>query len=124
MNDLAAKAGMTVKGSRRHKNPQKMASMPIMICGGCGGEIDFEVVVINPRKESKGSARTLKIVNKDSAFYGQEGILVNEKKELGSHPYKTVAKFRKMAETSGGYLVLMPNGEEFFFSPNEVKFVN
>lgn len=60
------------------------------------------------------------IVNKDSPHFGQQGIIVDEREELGNY-YFLLMKLRTKQGSQNGRLVRFPDGENFFFSPREIE---
>lgn len=61
------------------------------------------------------------IINKDSSHFGQRGILVDEKIELGNYCFELLMKFRTAQGNQNGRLVNLPDGKNFFFSPREIE---
>lgn len=66
----------------------------------------------------------VKIINKNCAYFGQTGTVVNEREEFGADGYQILIKFRTMTGCQRGRLVQLPNGEVFFFGPREIELIN
>ncbi len=59
--------------------------------------------------EKDTSSDQVKIIDRDSAFFGQIGNVVPKDPKLSKNP---------------GHLVKLPNGKTFAFAPDEVEFVH